>query len=122
MPSRLEHCRPVAFVFWQQRTKYPLLPLRLLLNRARGGSLIALSILMFIIVATGTYVANKRAEVAPTFAFANTDQDAMETPPVLDRLGTWAAIAIVLALLAYAGPMTQQLAAHAYLAPGMRTW
>jgi EmrB/QacA subfamily drug resistance transporter len=31
-----------AFVFWQQRTKYPLLPLRLLLNRARGGSLIAL--------------------------------------------------------------------------------
>ena len=31
-----------AFVYWQQRTKYPLLPLRLLLNRARGGSLIAL--------------------------------------------------------------------------------
>jgi hypothetical protein len=31
-----------AFVAWQQRTKYPLLPLRLLLNRARGSSLIAL--------------------------------------------------------------------------------
>ena len=31
-----------AFAFWQQRSKYPLLPLRLLLNRARGGSLIAL--------------------------------------------------------------------------------
>jgi EmrB/QacA subfamily drug resistance transporter len=30
------------FVFWQQRSKFPLLPLRLLLNRARGGSLIAL--------------------------------------------------------------------------------
>ncbi len=31
-----------AFTFWQQRSKHPLLPLRLLLNRARGGSLIAL--------------------------------------------------------------------------------
>jgi cytochrome c oxidase subunit 1 len=89
---------------------------------AFGGTLVAISILMFIIVATGTYVANKRAEVAPTFAFANTDEDAMETPPVLDRLGTWAVLAIVLALLAYAGPVTQQLQAHAYLAPGMRTW
>jgi cytochrome c oxidase subunit 1 len=89
---------------------------------AFGGTLVAISILMFIIVATGTYVANKRAEVAPTFAFADADEDAMETPPVLDRLGTWGVIAIVLALLAYAGPVTQQLTAHAYLAPGMRTW
>ena len=30
----------------------------------------------------------------------------METPPVL----------------AYAGPLTAQIQAHAYLAPGMRTW
>ncbi|MGD0852333.1 MAG: MFS transporter [Acidimicrobiales bacterium] len=32
----------VAFVRWQQRSKYPLLPLRLLINRTRGGSLVAL--------------------------------------------------------------------------------
>jgi EmrB/QacA subfamily drug resistance transporter len=32
----------VAFVRWQQRSKHPLLPLRLLLNRVRGGSLVAL--------------------------------------------------------------------------------
>jgi EmrB/QacA subfamily drug resistance transporter len=32
----------VAFVRWQQRSKNPLLPLRLLLNRFRGGSLVAL--------------------------------------------------------------------------------
>jgi EmrB/QacA subfamily drug resistance transporter len=32
----------VAFVRWQQRSKNPLLPLRLLINRVRGGSLVAL--------------------------------------------------------------------------------
>jgi hypothetical protein len=46
----------------------------------------------------------------------------METPPVLDRLGRWAVIALVLAILAYVGPVTTQIGAHAYLAPGMRTW
>jgi cytochrome c oxidase subunit I len=89
---------------------------------AFGGTLVALSIFMFIIVATGTYVANQRADVAPTFAFAPTDEDAMETPAVLDRLGRWALIALVLAILAYAGPMSNEINAHAYLAPGMRTW
>jgi cytochrome c oxidase subunit 1 len=89
---------------------------------AFGGTLIAISVVMFIIVATGTYVANKRPDVEPTFAFAPNDEDAMETPPVLDRLGRWAVIAIVFALLAYAGPLYQQLSVHPYLAPGMRTW
>jgi EmrB/QacA subfamily drug resistance transporter len=32
----------VAFVRWQQRSRNPLLPLRLLINRVRGGSLVAL--------------------------------------------------------------------------------
>jgi EmrB/QacA subfamily drug resistance transporter len=32
----------LAFVRWQQRSKHPLLPLRLLINRVRGGSLVAL--------------------------------------------------------------------------------
>ncbi len=34
----------VLFVLWQQRAKYPLLPLRVLLQRTRGGSQIALFI------------------------------------------------------------------------------
>ena len=89
---------------------------------AFGGTLIAISVVMFIIVATGTYVANKRPAVPPVFAFASTDEEAMESPVVLDRLGRWALIAVVLAVLAYAGPITQQLQAHAYLAPGLRTW
>jgi cytochrome c oxidase subunit 1 len=89
---------------------------------AFGGTLVAVSVVMFLIVATGTYVANKPAKVAPVFAFAPVDDDAMETPPGLDHLGRWAAVAIALALLAYAGPLATELQSHAYLVPGMRTW
>jgi len=93
-----------------------------MLAAAFGGTLIALSVLLFVIVATGTYVANVPADEPQTFPFAPTEDEAMPTPPVLDRLGRWAVIALVLAVLAYAGPLTQQFQAHAYLAPGMRTW
>ena len=41
---------------------------------------------------------------------------------MFDRLGRWGAIALALAILAYAGPLASLLSAHAYLAPGMRTW
>jgi cytochrome c oxidase subunit 1 len=89
---------------------------------AAGGTLIAISVLMFVIVATGTYVANRPAADRPTFDFASVNEDALETPPVLDRLWNWGAVALGLAVLAYAGPVIQQVQAHAYLAPGMRTW
>jgi cytochrome c oxidase subunit 1 len=89
---------------------------------AFGGTLVAVSVLMFIIVATGTYAFNKPAAIPPAFSFAATDEDAMETPPVLDRLGRWAIVALALAVLAYAGPLSAELGAHASLAPGMRTW
>src|ERR1035437_62087 len=91
---------------------------------AFGGAIVAVSVLMFIIVATGTYVANQRSEETPQFEFApaRTGDDAASTPPALDRLGRWGLLAIALAVLAYAGPVAQQIQAHAYLAPGMRTW
>lgn len=89
---------------------------------AVGGTLIALAVLMFIIVATGTYFADKRAAEPPTFAFAPLDERDTYTPPVLDNFGRWATVAIVVALLAYAGPIAQQLSVHSYLAPGLRTW
>lgn len=91
---------------------------------AAGGTIVAVSVLMFVIVATGTYVASRRTGEQPQFAFAPAEpgSDATSTPPVLDRLGRWGALAIALAVLAYAGPVTQQIQAHAYLAPGMRTW
>jgi len=89
---------------------------------AVGGTIIAISVLMFIVVATGTYVANRKAETKLDLEFAPAE-DAAEAPPaVLDRLGRWGVVAIGLAVLAYAGPVAQQIQAHAYLAPGMRTW
>ena len=93
-----------------------------MVGAALGGTLVALGVLFFVIVATGTYFTNRREEDNPALAFAPVDTSAGPTPPVLDKLGRWAALAIVLAVLAYAGPMTQQLTAHTYLAPGMRTW
>ncbi len=88
-----------------------------------GGVIIAVSVLLFIIVATGTFVANVRAKDAPNaFAFASTREDALATPPAFDRLTRWGLVAIALALLAYAGPLAEHVRAHAYLAPGMRTW
>jgi cytochrome c oxidase subunit 1 len=89
---------------------------------AAGGIIIAISVLMFVIVATGTYLADEPAETPAPLAFAPVDEHAMETPLVFDKLGRWAAVAFALALLAYAGPITEQIQAHAYLAPGMRTW
>jgi cytochrome c oxidase subunit 1 len=90
---------------------------------AIGGMIIALSVLMFIIVATGTYVANvKMEDHRSAFAFAPLDERAMETPPIFDRLGRWAGIAVALAVLAYVGPIWQQLQQTSYLAPGLRTW
>jgi cytochrome c oxidase subunit I len=91
---------------------------------AVGGTIIAASVIMFIIVATGTWIANQPAEEKPQFAFAaaRAGDDATSTPAVLDRLVSWGGLAIALALLAYAGPVIQQIQAHAYLAPGMRTW
>jgi len=93
-----------------------------MVGAALGGTLVALGVLFFVIVATGTYTTNRREEDNPDLAFAPLDADAANTPLVLDKLGRWAALAIVLAILAYVGPLTQQLSAHAYLAPGMRTW
>jgi cytochrome c oxidase subunit 1 len=87
-----------------------------------GGTIVAISVLMFIIVATGTFVSDRPAEEAPRFEFASTNEDAMATPPVLDRLGRWGLVAVALAVLAYAGPLIAQFQAHAYLAPGMKTW
>jgi cytochrome c oxidase subunit I len=89
---------------------------------AIGGTLVASAILSFIIVATGTYVANQRDDNPAPFAFAPVDDKAMETPAVLDRFGRWAIFAIAVALISYIGPITTQLSSHAYLAPGMRTW
>ena len=93
-----------------------------MVGAAVGGTIIFISILMFAVVAVGTRFKNERAEERDELAFAGTDEQAMQAPPVLDKLGRWAALAIVLALVAYAGPIRDQLSTPHYLVPGMRTW
>jgi len=89
---------------------------------AIGGALLFVSVLMFVVVAVGTRLRDEQAEEKPVFAFAPVEADAMDAPPAFDLLGRWAALAVVLAVLAYAGPMYDQISQPHFLAPGMRTW
>jgi cytochrome c oxidase subunit 1 len=89
---------------------------------AIGGTIIALGVLMFVIVATATFLSKPNDDIPSTFTFAPVDEQAGSTPAVLDKLGQWAVIAFVVAVLSYSGPIVQQLSLHPYLAPGMRTW
>ncbi len=87
-----------------------------------GGAVLFISMLMFVYVAVGTRFHNEPADAPATFRFAPVDEEAMPTPPIFDRLGSWGAVAVALAVMAYAGPLHEQFSQHHYLAPGMRTW
>jgi hypothetical protein len=89
---------------------------------AIGGTLLFISILMFVTVAVGTRLRNEIPDREPTFEFAEAEPDAMPTPAAFNRIGRWAVLAVVLAAAAYAGPIHDQLSQTHYLAPGMRTW
>jgi cytochrome c oxidase subunit 1 len=89
---------------------------------AIGGTLLFVSIVMFVTVAVGTYLRDEHAPELSEFSFARAEEEALPTPLVLDHVARWGLVAIVLALVAYAGPIAQQLSVHHYLAPGMRTW
>jgi cytochrome c oxidase subunit I len=87
---------------------------------AIGGSILFVSILLFAAVAVGTLFTEKieYEEVA----FAPVEDAAQKTPAVFDRIGRWAVVALILAFLAYVGPMHDLLSQHVYGAPGLRTW
>jgi cytochrome c oxidase subunit 1 len=87
-----------------------------------GGLLLFVSTCMFVYVAVGTLVTNERAVEPVEFRFAPVDEEAMNSPAIFDRLGSWGGVAIALAILAYAGPIHEQLSQHHFLAAGMRTW
>jgi len=90
---------------------------------AVGGSILGLSILLFVIVATGTYFRKPSFQAAPAnFFMTEEEPNATPVPPILDNLRLWSALALLLALLAYAGPIAQHFASGPFLAPGMRTW
>lgn len=92
-----------------------------MLLAAVGGLLLFVSILMFATVALGTLFKNEKTE---EFAaeFATSEPSALPSPPIFEHIFRWGALALVLAVLAYAGPLYDMLHHPGYLAPGMRTW
>ena len=89
---------------------------------AIGGTLLFISVLMFVVVAVGTRLRDEKATVPTTFEFAPAQEEALPTPRAFDMLGRWATVAVVLAVLAYIGPIHDQISQPHFLAPGMRTW
>ena len=88
---------------------------------AAGGVLLFVSIAAFVIVAVGTLFANVKTE--PMNAdFATAAEPIATTPQPLQHLYRWGALALILAVLAYAGPLGELLRHPGYLAPGARTW
>ena len=87
---------------------------------AVGGTILFISIVLFAIVAIGTRFSGERND--QPVAFAEPEPEALPTPPVFDRIYAWGVAAIVLAVLAYVGPVHELLEMHPYGAPGLRTW
>jgi cytochrome c oxidase subunit 1 len=92
-----------------------------MLLAAAGGLLLFLSIGVFVTVAIGTLLQNEKSESTQA-VFATPAYVADTTPPLLQHLFRWGIVALVLAVLAYAGPLGELLRHPGYLAPGMRTW
>jgi len=92
-----------------------------MLLAAAGGFFLFLSILTFVAVALGTLFQNVKSEPMEA-TFATPADPTSVTPAALQRLYRWGMLALVLAVLAYAGPLGELLRNPGYLAPGMRTW
>ena len=92
-----------------------------MLLAAAGGFFLFLSILAFAAVAIGTLLENKKIESMEA-TFATPAEGGLTTPGPLQRIYRWGVLALVLAVLAYAGPLGELLRHPGFLAPGMRTW
>ena len=92
-----------------------------MLLAAAGGVILTISIFLFVIVAVGTLLVNEKTESMQA-DFATPAEGAELSPMIFEQFPRWALLAIVLALLAYAGPLTEMLRHPGFLAPGMRTW
>ena len=93
----------------------------LMLLAAAGGFFIFISIPTFVAVAIGTLLQNAKTESMEA-TFAAPAESAATTPPMLQHVFRWGVLALLLAVLAYAGPLGELLRHPGYLAPGMRTW
>ncbi|MEO7201109.1 MAG: cbb3-type cytochrome c oxidase subunit I, partial [Candidatus Tumulicola sp.] len=92
-----------------------------MLFAAVGGFFLFVSVLIFVTVAIGTLLRSE-PESYPPVEFATAADGAMTVPRPLQSLYRWGALALVLAVLAYAGPLGELIRHPGYLAPGMRTW
>jgi len=92
-----------------------------MLLAAASGLFLFLSIAVFVAVAVGTLLQNEKTE-SMAVSFAMPAEAADTTPALLQHLFRWGALALGLAVLAYAGPLGELLRHPGYLAPGMRTW
>ncbi len=86
-----------------------------------GGAILTISILMFVVVAIGTLLRNEKTEDMHA-EFATAADGSQASPMIFERFGRWAALALLLAIVAYTGPLGELLRNPGYLAPGMRTW
>jgi cytochrome c oxidase subunit 1 len=92
-----------------------------MLAAAAGGFFLFASIVIFATVAVGTLLQNRKTE-SMEVSFATPSDPADTTPGWLQHVYTWGFVAIALAVLVYAGPVSELLHSHNYLSPGMRTW
>jgi cytochrome c oxidase subunit I len=92
-----------------------------MLLAAAGGFLLFVSILTFVAVAVGTLLQNEKSESMDA-VFAQPADAALATPAALQHVYRWGVVALVLAILAYAGPMHDLIQHPGFLAPGLRTW
>ena len=92
-----------------------------MLLAAAGGVILFISIMLFVVVAIGTAVRDEKTESMQA-EFAQPSETMERTPEVLQHFFRWGAVALLLAVVAYAGPMYEMLHSPGFLAPGMRTW
>ena len=87
---------------------------------AGAGIILMLSVIAFFVNLVGTLRNDERVEPQTLFALPRANE---ARPPLgLDRIGVWSVVAVVLVLIAYAGPFIEHFQQHIYLVPGMRTW
>ena len=84
---------------------------------AVGGILLFVSAAFFVMVVLGTWLAGRKSE-QPAVEFAEPLEPAPKSLPIFDRLGLWAAVAVVLVLVAYAYPIWHLIRTPHFGSPG----
>ena len=92
-----------------------------MLAAAAGGLILFVSIILFATVAVGTLLVNEKTEDMDA-QFAQPLPGSEPTPRMAQPIFRWGLVALIFAVLAYAGPLLDILHHPGFLAPGMRTW